>query len=55
MTRTPPSPVTVTDDVRERVRAERLAQGLPEHIEDPVVLARVADLVRQAQRRQGTS
>ncbi len=32
----------------ERLLAERVAQGLPRHVEDPDTLARVAVLLREA-------
>ena len=34
------------------VAESRRAQGLPEHVEDPVALARVAALLRAPQERQ---
>lgn len=33
------------DDLEQWVIATRRAQGLPDHIEDPAVLARVAELL----------
>jgi hypothetical protein len=43
-------PGPLSDDVLdagwERCRAELAAAGLPEHVEDPAVLARIAQLVR---------
>jgi hypothetical protein len=41
-----PLPCDVLDAFRERCRAERLAAGLPEHVEDPAVLARIATIFR---------
>ena len=29
----------------DRARTERAAQGLPEHVEDPVTLAKIATLI----------
>lgn len=35
------------DSLRESVRAERVAQGLPPTVTDPAVLARVAAVLQQ--------
>lgn len=34
---------------RERAQAQRLAMGLPATVSDPVVIARIADIIRAAQ------
>lgn len=36
------------EQIAELVRRSRESQGLPEHVEDPVVLARIADLLKEA-------
>jgi hypothetical protein len=52
-------PGPLCDDVLdagwERCRAELAAAGLPEHVEDPAVLARIARLVRGNPRRERSS
>jgi hypothetical protein len=49
-------PEVVMSPLREAVpqliNDSRLSQGLPEHVEDPAVLARVAALVRGQLRRE---
>jgi len=47
----PRCPRFLDSDVRELVRASRLAQGLPERISDPSALSRLAVLIAAA--RQG--
>lgn len=45
----------ITDEERqawlERAQAQRLAMGLPATVTDPVVIARIADIIRTAQAR----
>lgn len=39
------------DELRERVRRSRVAQGLPEHVENPAVLASVAAIIGERRKR----
>lgn len=40
------------DQFIERVRAERLAQGLPRHITDPLAIATIAGIMANVDRRE---
>lgn len=40
------------EQIAERVATSRAEQGLPRHIEDPVVLARIAGLIKATPPRE---
>ena len=45
-------PAETIAEFLERHKTERLAAGLPEHVEDPDVLDRIADMVLRTPSRQ---